>query len=97
MRRSKPSCRSSSNACRTFPKVSATWIEDEIEKSRERGYTLFLNMLVDRMGAVGVPVFGAEGKPIAALSHRRALRSHLVAPGTMVEMLKREAEVVAES
>lgn len=79
-----------------YPKVSRKWIEDEIQKSRDRGYTLFLNMLVDRMGAVGVPVIGPEGKPIAALaiaalSDRISSRLEL-----MVEALKREAEIVAD-
>jgi len=80
-----------------FPKVTRKWIEDEIQKSRSRGYTLFLNMLVDRMGAVGVPVLGPEGKPIAALaiaalSDRISSRLEM-----MVETLKREADVVAEA
>ena len=40
-----------------FPKVSMAWLKNEIDRSRERGYSVFLNMLVDRMGAVGVPIF----------------------------------------
>jgi len=53
-------------------------------------------MLVDRMGAVGVPIIGPEGKPIgalaiAALSDRISSRLE-----NMVEMLKREADVVAD-
>jgi DNA-binding IclR family transcriptional regulator len=80
-----------------FPKVSRKWIEDEISKSRERGYTLLLNVLVDRMGAVGVPVIGPEGKPIAALAIA-ALSDRITSRlDMMVEMLKREAENVAES
>jgi len=51
-----------------FPKVSMTWLKNEIERSRERGYAVFLNMLVDRMGAIGVPIFGADGRPVAAIS-----------------------------
>ncbi len=51
-----------------FPKVSLRMIEQEIERSRKRGYTLVLNLLVERMGAVGVPVLGTHGQPIAALS-----------------------------
>lgn len=78
-----------------YPKVNRKWIEDEIPKARDRGYTLMLNILVDRMGAVGVPVFGPEGKPIAALaiaalSDRITSRMEM-----MVEMLKREADNVA--
>ncbi len=51
-----------------YPKLSMRLIEQEIERSRKRGYTLMLNLLVDRMGAVGVPVLGANGQPLAALS-----------------------------
>ena len=79
-----------------FPKVSRKWIEGEIQKSRDRGYTLFLNMLVDRMGGVGVPVIGPEGKPIAALAIA-ALSDRISSRlESMVEMLKREADVVAD-
>ena len=79
-----------------FPKVSRKWIEDEIQKSRDRGYTLFLNILVDRMGGVGVPVIGPEGKPIAALAIA-ALSDRISSRlENLVEMLKREAEVVAD-
>jgi DNA-binding IclR family transcriptional regulator len=80
-----------------YPKVSRRWIEDEIPKSRERGYTLLLNVLVDRMGAVGVPVIGPDGKPIAALAIA-ALSDRITSRlDMMVEMLKREAENVAET
>jgi DNA-binding IclR family transcriptional regulator len=77
-----------------YPKVSRKWIEDEIPKARDRGYTLMLNVLVDRMGAVGVPILGPDGKPIAALaiaalSDRISSRLEM-----MVEMLKREADNV---
>jgi DNA-binding IclR family transcriptional regulator len=78
-----------------YPKVNRKWIEDEIPKARDRGYTLMLNVLVDRMGAVGVPVIGPEGKPIAALAIA-ALSDRISSRlETMVEMLKREADNVA--
>jgi DNA-binding IclR family transcriptional regulator len=78
-----------------YPKVNRKWIEDEIPKARDRGYTLMLNVLVDRMGAVGVPVLGPEGKPIAALAIA-ALSDRITSRlEMMVEMLKREADNVA--
>ena len=71
-------------------------MRSEIERTRDRGYALFLNMLVDRMGAVGVPVFGSDGKPIAALSVA-ALSDRISSRlDTLVEMLKREADIVAD-
>jgi DNA-binding IclR family transcriptional regulator len=77
-----------------YPKVSLTLLRNEIERSRERGYTVFLNMLVDRMGAVGVPIFGADGRAVAAFSIA-ALSDRLSSRmAQLVEMLKREAEIV---
>ena len=78
-----------------YPKISMTWLKNEMARSRERGYTLILNVLVDRMGAVGVPIFGADGRPvaaisIAALSDRLSSRTE-----QLVDMLKREAEIVS--
>lgn len=78
----------------SYPKVTMAWLRNEIERSRERGYTVFLNMLVDRMGAVGVPIFGADGRPVAAISIA-ALSDRLSSRmEQLVEMLKREAEIV---
>lgn len=77
-----------------YPKVSMTWLRNEIDRSRERGYTVFLNMLVDRMGAVGVPIFGADGRSVAAISIA-ALSDRLSSRmEQLVDMLKREAEIV---
>ena len=77
-----------------FPKVSMAWLKSEIERSRERGYAAFLNMLVDRMGAIGVPIFGADGRPVAAISIA-ALSDRLSSRmEQLVDMLKREAEIV---
>ena len=77
-----------------YPKVSMTLLRNEIERSRERGYTVFLNILVDRMGAVGVPIFGADGRPVAAISIA-ALSDRLSSRmEQLVEMLKREAELI---
>jgi len=77
-----------------YPKVSVALLRNEIERSRVRGYTVFLNMLVDRMGAVGVPIFGADGRPVAALSIA-ALSDRLSSRmEQLVDMLKREAEII---
>jgi DNA-binding IclR family transcriptional regulator len=77
-----------------YPKVTMAWLKNEIDRSRERGYSVFLNMLVDRMGAVGVPIFGADGRPVAAISVA-ALSDRLSSRmDQLVDMLKREAQIV---
>lgn len=52
----------------SYPKINVKWLEREIEQSRARGYTLVLNQIIPRMGGIGVPVFAADGRPIAGLS-----------------------------
>ena len=77
-----------------YPKVSMTWLRNEIDRSRERSYTIFLNMLVDRMGGIGIPIFGADRRPVAAISI--AALSDRISSRTerLVAMLKREAEII---
>ena len=77
-----------------FPKVSMSWLKNEIDRSRERGYSVFLNMLVDRMGAIGVPIFGADGRPVAALSIAALADRISSRMDQLVDMLKREAEII---
>jgi DNA-binding IclR family transcriptional regulator len=77
-----------------YPKISMTWLRSEIDRSRERGYTLFLNMLVDRMGAVGVPIFGTDGRPVAAISIAALSDRVSSRVEQLVDLLKREAEIV---
>ena len=77
-----------------FPKVSMSWLKNEIDRSRERGYSVFLNMLVDRMGAIGVPIFGANGRPVAALSIAALSDRISSRRDQLVDMLKREAEII---
>ena len=77
-----------------FPKVSMSWLKNEIDRSRERGYSVFLNMLVDRMGAISVPIFGADGRPVAALSIAALSDRISSRRDQLVDMLKREAEII---
>lgn len=78
-----------------YPKVSMTWIRNEIPRCRERGYTLFLNMLVDRMGGIGVPVFGPDGRPVAALSISALSDRISSREKDLYAMLKREADALS--
>jgi DNA-binding IclR family transcriptional regulator len=68
-----------------YPRISRKLLIQEIALARERGYALLLNVVVDQMGGVAVPIFGSDGKPIgaisvAALSQRITKRLHLLLP-----------------
>ena len=51
----------------TYPRISRTFILEEVQKSREQGYACVLNLLVEQMGGMAVPLLGADGRPFAAL------------------------------
>lgn len=51
-----------------YPLMTTSLIKQEVALSRERGYSMLLEVVVAQMGGIGVPVFGRDGKPFAALS-----------------------------
>jgi DNA-binding IclR family transcriptional regulator len=51
-----------------YPRIDRRYLEGEILMARERGHSMLLDVVVERMGGIGVPVFGSDGKPVAALS-----------------------------
>ncbi|MFP5406347.1 MAG: IclR family transcriptional regulator [Gammaproteobacteria bacterium] len=51
-----------------YPRIGRRLLEAEIVEAQGRGYSMLLDVVVERMGGIGVPVFGSEGKPVAAIS-----------------------------
>ena len=51
-----------------YPLMSLISIKEEITRSRQRGYAMLVEVVVAQMGGLGVPVFGRDGRPYAALS-----------------------------
>lgn len=51
-----------------YPRIDRALLESEIHHARERGHSMLLDVVVERMGGIGVPIFGSDGKPVAALS-----------------------------
>ena len=57
----------------------------KIRESRESGYAMLLDVVVDQMGGIAVPIFGPDGKPqaalsVAALSQRITSRLSILVP-----------------
>ena len=68
-----------------WPRLTRSFLEDEIAASRERGHSLIIDVMVERMGGVGVPVLGPDGRAVAvislaALSDRILSRLDLLVP-----------------
>jgi DNA-binding IclR family transcriptional regulator len=51
-----------------YPAYSTSRLAQEVARAREHGHAMLLDVVVDRMGGVGVPVCAPGGKPVAALS-----------------------------
>jgi DNA-binding IclR family transcriptional regulator len=81
---------------RQYPNYSLDGIRAEIAESRERGYTLVIDRIVDRMGAVGVPVIGLDGMPIAALSIAALSERITSRLDELVAALKQEALAIKD-
>ena len=79
-----------------FPGFSIESILHDVTAARSQGYTILVNRVVERMGAVGVPIIGLDGRPFAALSIA-ALSDRLVArESELVAALQREARQIAD-
>ena len=51
-----------------YPRITPQRLREEVQRSRDNGYALLLDVVVEQMGGVAVPVFGADGRPTAAVS-----------------------------
>lgn len=51
-----------------YPRIDEALLREKIAESRRQGFTLLLDVVVERMGGIGVPILGADGRPIGALS-----------------------------
>jgi DNA-binding IclR family transcriptional regulator len=51
-----------------YPRITRVLLEDHIHESRKRGYAVLLDLIVERMGGIAMPVLGSDGRPVAAIS-----------------------------
>ena len=76
-----------------YPQISNSLLEASIRDARHRGYALTLNVVVEQMGGLAVPLLDHHGYPIAALSIA-ALSTRIAGrEAAIVAALKREAAI----
>lgn len=51
-----------------YPRITRGMLERRIEESRKKGYAVLLDVVVERMGGIAMPVLGTDGRPLAAIS-----------------------------
>jgi DNA-binding IclR family transcriptional regulator len=75
------------------PRINRSLLEAHMDIARQQGYAVLLDVVVDRMGGIAMPLMGPDGRPvgaisIAALSDRISSREAALAQG-----LKREVAI----
>lgn len=51
-----------------YPRITADLLHERIAEARSKGYAVLLDVVVERMGGIGVPILDAQGRPVAAVS-----------------------------
>ena len=72
-----------------YPRLGRELLLAEIASARQRGYTLLLDVVVDQMGGIGVPILGGDGKPIGAISLAALTQRITTRLATLVPALKK--------
>ena len=74
-----------------YPRITAKLLEARCIEARERGYAVLLDVVVERMGGISVPILGADGRPVAAISIA-ALNDRITSrEAELAQALRREA------
>jgi DNA-binding IclR family transcriptional regulator len=77
-----------------YPRLSLDLIRAGIAAARERGFALFIDLVIERMGGIGLPIRDPQGGiigafSIAALSERIRGRER-----ELVELMRRESDLI---
>jgi len=73
-----------------YPRIDRALLQESVADARAKGYAVLLDVVVDRMGGISVPILGADGRPVAAISiaaltDRITSREHELAEGLLRE------------
>jgi len=76
-----------------YPRIDSRLLHERIAEARDKGYAVLLDVVVDRMGGIGVPILDVNGKPVAAISIAALNERILSREAELGQALQREAMV----
>ena len=79
-----------------YPGFTIKSILEDVRAARARGYVVFLDRIVDKMGAFAVPIIGLDGRPFAALSIAALTDRLTTREDELVAALQHEAKGIAD-
>lgn len=76
-----------------YPRITPALLKERIAHAREQGYVVLLDVVVERMGGIAMPILDADGRPVAAISIAALNERILSREAALAQALKREATV----
>lgn len=76
-----------------YPRITPALLRERIANARERGYVVLLDVVVERMGGIAVPILDPEGRPVAALSIAALNERILTREAALAQALQHESTV----
>ena len=74
-----------------YPAIDRALLDTKAAQARAAGYAVLLDVVVERMGGIAVPIFGVDGRPVAAISIA-ALTDRITSRETeLAQAIQREA------
>ncbi len=73
------------------PRISIGLLEERVRDARSRGHVVLLDVVVERMGGIAVPILGADKRPVAAISIAALTDRITSREAAMAQALRREA------
>lgn len=76
-----------------YPRITPALLRERIADARERGHVVLLDVVVERMGGIAVPILDPEGRPVAALSIAALNERILAREAALAQALLHESTV----
>lgn len=76
-----------------WPRLNEKVVMRLIERSRKQGYAMVLDLIIERMGGIAVPILGPDRRPIASISISALTDRIRSREQALAEALYREANV----
>lgn len=74
-----------------YPRITRKALDRHIAQARKQGYAVMLDLVVDRMGGIAMPILGGDGRPVAAISVAALTERIVSREAVLAEALRREA------
>ena len=78
-----------------YPRISRAVLEQHIADARARGYVRMLDIVIDRIGAIGVPIILPDGNVVASISVAALSERIVERERELAELMLREARTIA--